>query len=736
MKRVTTLIALAAILGACTTDIPRITLHLRRPVDLAVICMEGPKGVPVADCANGKNTLMAFIINAERGSVARLDLRTGEFLDDDKFIPGFTPLPVGTRPASIIASVDGTAVYMANAAALAVTRIDVATLEATEQALPSAPADLIQVGDELLVALPDAATVARIPTEGFGALTTLDQVPLPGGSPFDLVATAEGTVLYVGHADVAYVSVVDLTTGTETTIALADPPAQASAAAASISLPDSRDLPRCMNGEDDDKDGKTDFLEDPQCYGPTTSLEADVPRAVLTRLALAPAEDFLYAVNVRDRTLVVIDTAKAERLDVNAEEQPGANDLFRRLGRKDIHLLGIPIDVTMATVETTTEDGATVTQLLAYVSSATGVVFVFDVQDTEGHHVHRERDGDAQTVSKLFQPELFSGNDKLELGLNRRKDQPSFGEFISDLSVGDKTLHYGIELAEDDRIVLNESWSFTYGGVFLARAAPLGAVESGTGRFVTPEAVFCTSGVEEGDRLVLHYKPTAVGCEAYDGDSFAWTISAVNEHGLTLTAGSGVVLEGGDPGLTEPAAVPDPTAECFKEAMAYEVRVPDGIYAVIGSTSGYLHPWIAQDDGTCAPDPEADPRFVGRTAEWTLKPGESLATCPPPDADADAAFEGELFQNHAMTLRIIPGCAAQDGVVQVLETERDIRWRVTVNSSFAPRAIGGRTGEPTMGIPSSLRWSSAAGKLYVVDSGQEKVLEIIAGDDVIGTTFF
>ncbi|MFT7624505.1 MAG: DNA-binding beta-propeller fold protein YncE [Myxococcota bacterium] len=823
-------------LAACTPEVARTTFHLEGPVDMVVVCRDAKlpqvDGAPVRQPCEDETagTLTGYVINSQRGSMARLNLYNGDFFDDDAFIPGLSAVPVGGRPSSVVVDSSGDAdiLYVSNVASKSIIRIDAGQLGGTipvaavvTQGLPGRPTDMILAGGELLVALTDEATVARIPLAEFGTATTLQNIPLVGGSPYSLAATADAATLYVGHADNAWVSVVDLVSGAETAqVPMADAcfdgldnngdgladtadwGCRWSSTGVESEMPvgwvapeiptlpgDALDLPRCMNGVDDDGDGAADFPDDPDCLGPTSTLETPWAGApVLARVALSPEGGVLYALNRRSRTLVVIDTATNTRVDVNAQDQAGANRLFRRLGRKDIQLNGVPLDIAFMRPELSNTDTVedledTWTPLRAYVSSTTGKIAVIEAEDNDNVTRNWLFDDDETLLSIVVQePRLFRGAVELVLGGNRRSDQPSMGEFLREtletIDGTDEITYYSVRVNQDEpRVARGETWAVSHGGAILERTAKRGAVDFATGDFVTPEALFCTSGVEAGDHVQVKNDPPA-GCDAFPGRAFLFTTTSVNQWRLGLDAGGGWVMDvpvGADPQsrcnpsaptdfeLTEDereqlgpswpgcstgtecvfgrcrATVPAMTEACFGDAMAYSIHVPQGTSSVTGSTSGYLHAWTADELGVCVQDATATD-FVGRTTEWALAIGDILPSCPVSNSEADGLMSGPWFANHAITLRMMPGCVLRGATQTVMPTatEFDVRWELGVDSSFGAREIGGRTdrGEITLGNPRRLVFSGVGALFYAVDAGQEKVVEILAGIDTIRRAFF
>ncbi|MFT5433096.1 MAG: DNA-binding beta-propeller fold protein YncE [Myxococcota bacterium] len=821
-------LGLAAILlvTSCSDDVLPTVLTLRGPVDLGLVCIKDGVGVAATECTSTEGEGFALIVNAERGSVARLRLPSNSgqtsssavgFKDDSAFVPGISPTALGSspsepsRPVAIVVAADGSASYVANLATSNLARVDSKLLASddpadksqavTFQPLPSRPSDVVMrfpngaaagETDELLVAMTDAAAIARVPLAGFGGHSQLDSIIIPGGSPFDL-AVFENT-LYVGHTDVAYVSVVDLTSGLETRrIPLASPcfddidnngdgfidsadygcrldsaGAEAVMPAGAppfttVVLPTHETLPACANGVDDDGDGLADFPEDPDCMAATSAYEAPVPKPVRTRVAVSPDGTLVYATNARDRMVFAIDAVTGEPIDVNAECAPGANSLYRELGQTGILLTGVPLDVVIVqrpdetdpNDETTTIPGP----LIAMVSGANGTVTIIEIEaDIDGdgvrERVHRTLDANPDVEGEnpvdepvVSAPTLLSHSTSVNLGQNRRPDFPSMGEYriyesetveapgftLSEptpcaysepepqRTETDVKTRYGVVVAPNERLAIRETWEIAHEGTFLTRSAKFGAfTDVAGGGFETPELAFCDGGVQVGDTLVVH-TPNGPGCGDRTETTFRFAITAVSQQKLVVDPNSGIAFEdeNGDlfeDGEAQPIAL---SAECFPDAMGYDVRVPKGVYSVIGSVTGYLHDQTAAADGSCIVRTDADPRFNGRATEWTLATGAELVSCPPGNAEAEAAYTGDWFHNHALSFRMLPGCQGlEDGTFIVLATEPDVRWRFTLTSTLVPTTIA------NLGTPRSLRWLPSRDEVYAIDAGQEKIVGI------------
>jgi len=772
---------LLALLCSCQ-DAPNLYVrHLFRPLDMATVCMDDEgKATSIDECADDANTLYGFVANGERSGLSKVNLRTGKFEDLDKFIPSYNPVVVGDRPVSVVSLVDGTALITANYADASLTRLDSVTLARDEHSLPSRPAHILQSGESLLLGMHPKDSSAngqliRVSLASFGdSAAEVEVLQLPDW-PSDMVLNPSNDSLYVSYINRAYISRIDLTAWQEVE---ADRVGLANACRDDLDnnddgLVDQADygcrigtveaetpaeplvgngiellgltgfLPQCMNGVDDNGDGLTDYPEDPLCREPVDALEnRELP--VLSRLARTPDGAYLYATNARDYTVVVIDLATMSRVDVNAEGLPGANPLLRRLGIADIQLQSYEslLDIEIVAVSTVLDDETAGTQFLAYVSSATGKIIIVDVTAADGTPMHRFRDGDSSDSSIPFQPKLFVGEEQIELGGGRRNDYPSFGEYIANKTVpgGDEDVksHYGIVVTGEPRVVRNELWDITHQGAVLKRDVALGQFDTSGDSvvFETIEKPFCAAGVEVGDQLIVT-APPEMNCAKASFQSVALTVSEVKAQSLVLEKGTLTVFEKAD--TTDAASVgsvlSDDVLECLTTAVQYAVRVPKGTYTVRGNISGYLHPWTQDASGSCVIDESLEATWTqGRLKEWVLKDAETIPLCPLTDDLVDTYFAhpngGTMFQNHAFQLRVLPGCDETEtpGEYGVASTPVDTRWRFLMNSSFEIQAVG------SLGTPRRLHWNEAANRVFVVDSGLERVVSITPSSGTVSRT--
>jgi hypothetical protein len=155
------------------------------------------------------------------------------------------------------------------------------------------------------------------------------------------------------------------------------------------------------------------------------------------------------------------------------------------------------------------------------------------------------------------------------------------------------------------------------------------------------------------DRCVMHCDPQGDGTDCDDG---------------TICNPSGVCVEG-----------PIPPLQCVEALQRYEVRVGDA-FSVIGSTSGFQHPIIADASGKCIRDPDANPLLTSRIpldppaclgdGLTDLDPnpctttvqhayfqqryvGETCTPASPASQLTDAPFPAIRFRNPQMTFHVV-----------------------------------------------------------------------------------
>ena len=304
MSRTSQALLLLSLLGlsACPTPADQALSNLAHPQDIALVCVDGRKGisglVPVVGvCDTSRYTILGFVPNGELGDLAVVAVGDGGFVDQDTFIPGFTRKPVGGQPIRIVAGPDGAWVYMANVGTRSLDRMKVAklALDLERQPLPGAPADVVITvsGDQQTawLTLPESGEIVRVPIGAdFG---TLDPAALPitktGGTPRHLAVLTKNdapTAIYASHITVAAVSEINPESGDlVATIPFApacsdgldndgdglvdggDPDCESIDGATEQTIVIEGDLPACADGVDNDGDGLVDFPDDPGCRG-------------------------------------------------------------------------------------------------------------------------------------------------------------------------------------------------------------------------------------------------------------------------------------------------------------------------------------------------------------------------------------------------------------------------------------------------------------------------------------
>ena len=251
-----------ALIGACANTPPRPSSSLKRPLGLALICIDNGTIKPLSACDGSTTTgpnLFGYISNAALGDVAILNLTNGANVDTNLFVPGFTRVSLGRLPSSIQAGPDNLYVYTINPADRSMSRVNVQNYAVTQQTLPGQPLGLLippaaRNPDGLAyVASPSTQQVLVLRLSEFGTIApiAITAINVPG-SPRAMVINSDHTKLYVAHHKHNYVTVIDLATKTELT---------------KIGIG-----PECADGIDNDGDGKIDDKDD-GCTGPTDTSE-------------------------------------------------------------------------------------------------------------------------------------------------------------------------------------------------------------------------------------------------------------------------------------------------------------------------------------------------------------------------------------------------------------------------------------------------------------------------------
>jgi hypothetical protein len=132
--------------------------------------------------------------------------------------------------------------------------------------------------------------------------------------------------------------------------------------------------------------------------------------------------------------------------------------------------------------------------------------------------------------------------------------------------------------------------------------------------------------------------------------------------------------------------------QCFPSTITFRIRTT-GVYTVFGTASGFEHRVVADEDGRCMVDQDADPRHRGR------------------------ALGGVVFRNTQVAFHIREA-AVPPGVA--LELQLDTSG-VPLRNSLQ---LGVRSTGTVAVLPSSITFSEVNERLYVVDSANRGLLEI------------
>lgn len=257
--RFLTLVALLALAG-CATETSSVQLALSEPVAMALVCIsadsDGVTSVPVGECDPSANQqLMAYVVNGPTGDLDIVNLWTGQAVDSDIMIPGYTRLYLGTYLTDIAANPNLPTVYIADSAEPVLRSVTGVEFEADVD-LP-APAEHLLVaadGTYLLATMPALSQLARVALAEDGSFGEVTLFDLPGLA-YSLAAVDETQVL-VGYLDRQFVSLLE----TDGFTVVAQLPL----------------VPACSDGLDNDDDGLVDW-NDPGCLNRQDNDEQNAP---------------------------------------------------------------------------------------------------------------------------------------------------------------------------------------------------------------------------------------------------------------------------------------------------------------------------------------------------------------------------------------------------------------------------------------------------------------------------
>lgn len=727
----------------------------RRPTDLAIACLDTSQNpLPLASCPLSAQ-LRGFVLDADRSGIGIISLTSGEHLDMDPFLPGFSPLQLRRDDGSLVLDLvsikaQGTseAVFALGRREKTLVKIDAVTFKQAFQDLPCEPTSFdIKDTEEgsLIVACPSPPELVLIPIDTFGHHDPKDLPTIPiSGAPFYVSVSRDGLFAYVTHRSQGaerffYLSKVTLETGSEEVAGI---------------------LPACSDGLDNDGDGLTDG-QDLGCESPSDTLE-DPDRPLPCRNGLDDDGDGLTDLDDPDcptptsfsefRVLPPPECANGADDDEDGlTDWPSDRDCYGPDGQRELspplRVVGPPtvtpdgryvyVSITnppeikvfettpLRKIDVTAPDGPAPNPLYHHLG-LDGIVLTSPVLDLEmletpsgqyafaglasgqvlrilvGPKGHKpDRGEDAKSIVPSV-PKVRIGTKTFQMASS--SEYPSFGQaVVAPLEDGSgRYSYYGITFLDHPEIETTEEWHVTYEGVIPQGHGKSGFFDPKGSAFYDPFVDFCALGVEKGDHLVVTSVPaTCFGPPpgprpTCPEEASEITLQNLCEYEVVDVFPSKLVLREieGFRGLDLLSSSQAP--------FAWEVRVSKS-WTVVGSFSGFLHGWRSED-GKCVKD---EGLFNSRAKTSRFTEGASPTICPPP-AGSDEV-EWERFQNHAFSFTIFPPCKV--GIEKPVEEcailrDTEISFAVSSGQRFVVASVGG--------FPQDLK--AARGKLYVVES--------------------
>lgn len=257
--------AAVAATAACTNSTAPVLDGMVGARAAALICLDNGKLTSGAECPTDAK-VRALVGGGSRGTLGLALPSVPTWADQDKAVPGMSPLSIAGLPVALAVDVTGQQALVAtiDGAHRRIVRIDLAKLPSNRMALgvqaelDYVPADVAIVrrngASWLAVADPAGGAIHLTPADGFSATPTWTTWTI-GGSPSALLAVAGRGELWVGHLHEGHVVPLDADSG------------KPAGAAVAIEL-------GCRDGLDGDADGLIDRL-DPGCDGPLDDDERD-----------------------------------------------------------------------------------------------------------------------------------------------------------------------------------------------------------------------------------------------------------------------------------------------------------------------------------------------------------------------------------------------------------------------------------------------------------------------------
>lgn len=264
------LAALWAALYSCSSPISSEQYSLSYPTAFAVVCQVeaggGYVGAHSDECAGDADgpRLTAFVANGPSGDIGIIDLASGDAVDLDPMIPGYTRLHVGTYIADIAAEVGGRFVHALDTVEMQLISVDTGTYDVVRTPLPALATRIMYAPaqGQLVLSFPELSALGRVSLTADGLPADIELLEI-GGSPSAVVASPDGTLI-VGHLREQHVTVLD---------------GASFAVIKRIGL-----VPACRDGLDNDDDGFIDGRDD-GCMRGDDQDESDAP------VVCAPGED-------------------------------------------------------------------------------------------------------------------------------------------------------------------------------------------------------------------------------------------------------------------------------------------------------------------------------------------------------------------------------------------------------------------------------------------------------------
>jgi hypothetical protein len=237
----------------CTSSVTPATDGTSAVRSMALVCVlaDGSHSV-LSDPACTDSRLFALVGGGSKGTLALATIAGKRWYDQDKSVPGYTPLTLAGPPAALAVSVATKQALALIPSAEVLQVIDLANLTKARLAVTAtlpldfAASDLVlttEATPRVILSDPQGQRLASAPLSSMVAGGTVPwQFHAVAGSPGDLAWLEGAQQLWVGHLRHGYVSVV----GGQDLAPVASP----------LSL-----VSRCRNGLDDDGDGQTDRLD-------------------------------------------------------------------------------------------------------------------------------------------------------------------------------------------------------------------------------------------------------------------------------------------------------------------------------------------------------------------------------------------------------------------------------------------------------------------------------------------